>query len=405
MDLELDGQDYAGSAGVGADGTIKQVLMIGMHMHSMAIGFGLDGALIQLHYLDGVTGHGMWDEIAIVDSTMTPIVASTSGWRIYASANRFTIQGNVLGNMLTSNSEGSHTVRIPYAEKAVISNNTIARAGVNQQALKLHSEAWCEVGYPADICTTYDTGNGSGPPPPSYDYLTNTHPIGIYASLSGYTEKVLISDNKIIGADNPYTISVAPQNPIRDERLRDVIVERNWFVAGAGTQLMMWVDAGDSTIRNNVFDMEDSSKYKTFIYLTPPGFAPPIDNVSVYNNTLYGGSPAPVSGNEFTGIRVDSTASNVRLVNNLVSAPTATNPIMISGTGATGFVESNNLLSQEVPSTLFVSATPAAPADFSLNPTSPARDTGLSTVPVLSDFFGASRPQNGTIDLGAIEGP
>jgi hypothetical protein len=47
-----------------------------------------------------------------------------------------------------------------------------------------------------------------------------------------------------------------------------------------------------------------------------------------------------------------------------------------------------------------------APVDFRLlSLPNPARDTDLSTVPVLSDFFRTSRPQNGAIDIGAVEGP
>lgn len=96
------------------------------------------------------------------------------------------------------------------------------------------------------------------------------------------------------------------------------------------------------------------------------------------------------------------TASNVTVRNNLGSAPQASGPVMISGTGTV--VQSNNLLNNS-PSALFVSATPSTPADFSLTPLpNPARDTGLSTIPVLSDFFRTGRPQNGVTDVGAVEG-
>jgi hypothetical protein len=69
-----------------------------------------------------------------------------------------------------------------------------------------------------------------------------------------------------------------------------------------------------------------------------------------------------------------------------------------------GLVMSNNVLNS-APATLFVSPTPAAPADFRLKALpNPARDTGLATLPVFSDFFRLRRPQN-VMDMGAMEGP
>jgi hypothetical protein len=58
------------------------------------------------------------------------------------------------------------------------------------------------------------------------------------------------------------------------------------------------------------------------------------------------------------------------------------------------------------PGTLFVTATPALPANFQLIALpNPARDAGFAAVPVFSDFFRLGRLQNGVIDIGAAEGP
>jgi hypothetical protein len=120
--------------------------------------------------------------------------------------------------------------------------------------------------------------------------------------------------------------------------------------------------------------------------------------VRIYNNTFYSAATG-----DFECVSI-GTATNTTVQNNLGSAPQASGPDMIAGSG-TGLVQSNNLLNNS-PSALFVSAAPSAPADFSLKSLpNRARDTGLSTVPVLSDFFRTSRPQNGAIDIGAVEGP
>lgn len=387
MDLEFDGQSKSESVGIDTAGGIDQVLILNMNMHDVHVGIVFVDDILSAWYLgSGLTRHTMFDEISIVDSTITPILNSTSGWRIYASATRASIQGNTLGNMISERSTGSHVLRIPYMEKGVIANNTVARPGENQLAIKLHSQGWCESTSPRGKCTRYD----NEAPPPIYTYRSNTHPIGIFSTLSGYTEKVVISDNKLIGADNPYTMSIASQNRQSDERLRDIIVERNWFISGKGTQLALYVVSSDTTIRNNIFDMTEG-KYKTFINLAPPGTSPPSANVRVYNNTFYGGSAPAISGNEFTGISVDPTSANIAAANNLIYAPSATNPLIISG-NAVGLVSSNNSTAGQLRTFPgWISSAPRTPSDFRLKANSYAAGSG-QPVPVFSDFFLRSQP-------------
>jgi hypothetical protein len=79
---------------------------------------------------------------------------------------------------------------------------------------------------------------------------------------------------------------------------------------------------------------------------------------------------------------------------------------MVSGTGASGLVATNNLFDNN-PATLFANATPTTPAHFALTGGSPAIGFGV-VVPVHTDFFfnGAApiaRPQGGTFDAGASE--
>jgi hypothetical protein len=105
--------------------------------------------------------------------------------------------------------------------------------------------------------------------------------------------------------------------------------------------------------------------------------------------------------------KTDTTALNVTVRNNLAYAPLSSSALMFSGTGASGFLESNNSSNAQMKSTLpgWMSSAPSNPADFSLATTSYARDAGATAVPVFSEFFLASRPQNGVIDMGAVEKP
>ena len=392
IDLDFDGRATLGTIGIDTAGGIKQVLILNMHIHDIGEGIKFNHDILTYWYTRGDPTITMFDEMAVVGSTISGYPGLTTGSRMIVSANRLSIQGNTIGNELAT--MGNHVLRIQHMEKGVISNNTIARATAH--VIKLHAQAWCDstLSTPTFCYTTDNTS-----PPATYNYLTNTHPIGIFAPLSGYTEQVIISDNKLVGANNAWTVTLGPQNVNRDERLRDFIVERNWFTSGTGTQTAMMVWADETTIRNNICDMTGAA-FHTCFRVTLQGKESPPENVRVYNNTFYSGS----SG-DFEAVAIGASASNVSIINNLGSAPFASSPVIYSDAGSTGLVQSSNLLNNS-PTVLFGTASPVTPLDFRLSPTSPARDS-LPTVivPVFSDFFRSSRPQNGVADIGAVEGP
>ena len=368
MDLEFDGMGIA-TVGVNADGKFNQLLALRLNIHDTMRGIAADPNVLDWWNSDGNpahAGHTIYEDWAIINSTITGCIGCGGDWRIYVSAKRNSIQGNMLDNMVTG---GSHVIRSEYTGKGVIGNNTIARAGGTQHAIKLHAEEWTVPG------------------------VRNPGGVGTY------TEQVFIADNKLIGANNAWTVALAPTNSGVDERLRDIIVERNWLTAGAGTQVALYSTAAETTIRNNICDMTGAFIH-TCVEVTQRGVEPSPSNVRVYNNTFYSGSMG-----DFTGVNI-GTATNVTVINNLGSASSATSPVMISGTGS-GIIQSNNVLGS--PAALFVSAMPSTPADFSLSLSSPARDYKPTvSVPVWSDFFRSDRPQSGvpgTIDIGAIEGP
>jgi hypothetical protein len=255
-------------------------------------------------------------------------------------------------------------VRSEFMQKGVISNNTLARAGDFQLAIKLHATAWGVAGV------SDPTGAGV------------------------YSEQVVIADNKIIGGINPWTISLGPEDEISDERVRDIIVERNWFTAGKASQLHMHINSSDTTIRNNICDLTGAA-YHTFVSVERWGIAPAPSNVRVYNNTFYSGSTG-----DYIGVDI-GTATNVTVKNNLGFGPLASDQVMIASTAASGFTQSNNSTDTQIKSTApgWVSATPVIPADFKLMGSSYALGAGAA-IPVLSDFFLFSRPSN---DLGAVE--
>jgi hypothetical protein len=401
MDLEFDGMSKSASIGIDAPGGINQVLILNMNIHDTLHGVRFSDSILDWTNKHDRPGHMMWDQIAIVNSTITPITNSTSGWRILVSAKRLSISGNALGEMTNTAGAGSHVIRTPYIGKGVIGNNTIARSKANL-AIKMHGPVWCDVNSAAGQCIATD----NTAPPASYSYLSNKHPIGIFAATSGYTEQVVVSDNKLLGAGSPYLVVTGPQNANRDERVRDVIFERNWFKAGnSATRVALVIHSYETTVRNNICDMTGGDSgvtcFNPTLYGDSPARAP--HDIRIYNNTGYKSG----SGSEFIMAKTDTTALNVTVRNNLAYAPLSSSALMFSGTGASGFLESNNSSNAQIKSTLpgWVGSAPSNPADFSLATTSYARDAGAAAVPVFSEFVLASRPQNGVIDMGAVEKP
>jgi len=367
MDLDFDGMNKSPSngdlAGIDAQGGFSQMLALRMKIRN--IYRGVSASHWQLS-----PGQNIYDEWSVVDSTITPMPAGCNGcdWRVYITGKRTTIQGNFLDNMgdVGVNGGGSHVIRSEYTAKGVISNNTISKPGTGVgHAIKIHGWDW--------------VGGAGG-----------------NATANTYTEQVIISDNKIIGAQTPWTVALGPQDDSHDERLRDFIVERNWFTAGPGTQVHIYNNAVDTTIRNNIIDMTGAA-YHTFITVTRRGLEPVPSNVHVYNNTFYSGSTG-----DFEGVLIGSAVSSISVINNLGSGPSASGQVMITGTS--GLTQSNNLLNNS-PMALFGTTTLNTPASFGLKALpNPARDAGLSTVHELTDFFLSSRPFNNTIDIGAVEG-
>jgi hypothetical protein len=375
MDLDIDGSFVKSSdvSGIGANGGFNQFLALRLNIHDIWRGVAAGPDILDWWNNNGHPGHTIFDEWSVVDSTMNGIPGCNSpgnyncDWRVYLAAKHSTVQGNYLDNQDTG---GSHVLRSEYTGKGVFSNNTLARAGDFQLAIKLHAKDWTTAG------------------------VTNPGGVGTY------TEQVVIADNKIIGGINPWTLSLGPQDEIHDERVRDIIVERNWFTAGTASQVHMHINSSKTTIRNNICDLSGAN-YHTCVLVDVWGITPAPDNVRIYNNTFYSGTRD--THDDFVGVEIGTAVTNTTVQNNLGSVPFATGPVMISGTG-TGLIQSNNLLNNS-PAAIFVNALPSVPADFGLSSASPARNTGLSAVPVLSDFFRTIRSQGGAIDIGAVEGP
>jgi hypothetical protein len=392
MDLDLDGMGGAQTSGTGissVSGGVAQVTVLRLTYRNMnnAIGFALD----RLNFLNNYfiangrpaeATHAV-DQVTVVDSTVIPGAATV--YSAYDAGNRIAFMGNNFDN--GGNATGSHITRWPFLNKAVISNNTFLRPGFTRLAIKLHAPYWNATFNVFDPNATQ--------PVLGSNYST-------YANGDGYSKYVVISDNKLTDAANPWSVELGPQDSGSDERIRNVIVERNWWVANTASQVALRVSASEVTVRNNIFNFSNGSNSQTAIQVVKDGVVLTSDQVRLYNNTIYSSYAVPSS--QFAGIELAAPVTNITVRNNLAYAPNANGPVMLVNNCGACLTQSNNSTDAQVKSTSpnFTAMPPVAPSDY--RPVSGYAIGGGTAVPVWSDFLLQSRPQ-GVIDLGAVEVP
>jgi hypothetical protein len=323
------------------------------------------------------------DQFAIHDSSLTTIdagVPTAGGIGVWIFSHRFSFQGN----SMDAGGGGEHVLRLPKLAKAVVSNNTLSSPAPTKQFIKLHQ----------------------------------ANPYGSQATWDGtYTEQVVIADNLFAAATVPiaWVVTISPQNSSTDERLRNIIVERNWFKPNLGSTLAIEIAAADVTVRNNVADMTTGATLGTYsshalVGVGTRGIEPPPTNVSIYNNSVYNADAA-----EFSMVMVNSgVGPGIGVKNNIAYAPNSIQngasygvpTVLTDLQGAPNVIASNNSSDSQVKniSPLFAASPPALVTDWTPQAGSYALGSGTN-VPVWSDFFGIRRPQNGAVDMGAVERP
>lgn len=403
MDLFMDGMGGNGTCGTGISslsGGASNILVLRLTYAQMnnAIGFSSEMPNYRNNYADSVNrpdlgGHKV-DLVAVVDSIVLP--AANTVYSAYDAGNRMAFLGNSFDN--GGNPAGSHVTRWPFLNKAVISNNDFLRPGFTRLTIKLHGSGWNAVRNDGVFDPTA-THPRNGPS----DWANYS----VTAEGDGYTKYVVIADNRLAEAANPWSVDIGPEDIYNDERIHDVIVERNLFVANTASQVSLRISEPEITVRNNIFDMSNGSSYQNPISITKDGITPALSNVRIYNNTFYSSHAVP-SG-QFVAVSIDATSSAIVANNNLAYAPNATGPVMFSSGCGACLTQSNNSSNGQIQSTspLFMATPPVLVTDWTPTGSSYAIGGGTS-IPVWSDFLLNDRPQSGvpgTIDMGAIEVP
>jgi len=361
MDLELEGGNDS-ALRKGAGGSLIQALFYRLYVHD-------NKNSIKLIAPASVGQSGLHDQIFIVNNHF--FNASTR--HIWGGASRYAILGN-----LFDTSQASCT-RHWVNQKKVLSNNKYVNPGTI--TVKMHS------------VDAFDD-----------------------------SEYVIISDNDFpaprdTGSSSPNDIvTIAPQSDDDNERLKNVIVERNLFKSDYGeTRTALKISAREVTVRNNLFQGDDSAeRFYRPIYLLSDNVAPNPQWVWIYGNSAYRGD----YGRRFAFVSAGSGVTNVVVRNNISVA-------LQSNTSDSGFVEgdlsgfttSNNVAyfpnntskcidvqgNTNCVDPMYISTNPSSSDFLKLDPSSSGIDAGYN-VPVLWDYERNIRPQGAAFDLGGFEG-
>ena len=377
MDIKLDASSRKPDnlRGIVASGGIDQLTLLRLTTDSMNISvefseYKLDG--FNNDPSPSVHGHHEWDQLSIVDMTVLNMLPTGWSHGMYLGAERLFFAGNSVDGHGAATVGVSHNTRFTYLGKAAISNNTLQHAGPTEQSIKLHSKEWGDTG------------------------VAGTQGIG-----QGYTRWVHIADNKIVGAYGAWPIGIGyPSSDPPEFRGKDIILERNWQIAGPRTTVFQSLWWSDITSRNNIFDMSAAyEKVSIYVGKRDPSHTAP-DRVNVYNNTFY----SSTAGASFIGVKADATVTNLIVKNNLAYAPFDSWHFLTQGAGgsAAPVVVSNNSSDAAVlgVNPLFSGPLSTA-AGFKPQVGSYAVNAG-GPVPVFSDLVGNIRPVNVAPDLGPI---
>ncbi len=321
-------------------------------------------------------------QMALVDSVATGMNGSSIGnfinsgennpaqWSASGSHDYMAYQA-VIGSSFdgtghTYTGGGQETVRVSACRKCYIANSTFKNANNIGAVLKIHEG------------NTYNSSNSW---------------VGVF------TEQMVISDNWFGGTSGANLVEVAPQNGGVDERLRDIVVERNLFspAASTGAGRALLLSGQDMAARDNAFNVNNMD-WGIQIAQRSNYAAWPTQNVDSYNNTCYSAQSGSykrcviISNTTMSGT---SAITGSAAQNNLAYFPSSSGAATVQDAFAntvsnnTGNVASN-------PGFTNASTAYSIISDFKPQ----ANYAGGTSVPNWYDAVGAYWPQ--TWDLGAL---
>lgn len=282
----------------------------------------------------------------------------------------------ILGNLLDghgnqSTGSGEEVLRLSACRLCAIENNTIRNANNIGGVIKLHNGNTM-----ASLATPWS---------------------GIY------TELVEISDNAFGGTSGGILVDIEPQNNNDDERLRNVVFERNLLTGNTGAWggSQMRTAVVNETIRNNVFLMNSAGAkiYPEYaIEAGQLGIEPAPSGLEIYNNTCF--IPTPQDNLQgciaVNGFAMKAPPASSVTKNNLLYAASGTHT-MIATSGAANVESNNSANNAGNPAFVNASGVYGGIADFK----PAAAYSGGAVVPgIITDALG--QPWTNVPTLGAV---
>jgi len=351
-ELELDGNNFGGTIAVSVGGTARRILLHALNVHDVHAGFVFADSVLDYNNNNGYPGHTLHDQLAITECVVERVIGGGGGNGAYIAARRLSLQGC----QMHDSTGAEHILRTPWIQGGVIAHNAMSWQSPVKHLIKMHAPGFF--------------GSGLG--------------------YTQHTERVIISDNHFLG-NGAWSVTPGPQNATSDERVRDLIIERNHFVHSNNVQVSLVIWAQQVSVRNNIFDVSDGQS-GTGISVTRRGIEPASMDVRIFHNTAV----ARTTRN-LTLASIAAVVTNVTVINNLVSGLGGGTFAVNSGTGS-GYRAASNIATA---SPLFVTNAPVMPCDFMPQAGSPAVNAGTH-VPVYHDYNLTPRPVM-QYDAGAFE--
>jgi len=352
LDLYIDGNAGANSRGVqvaNAAGAVSQITVLNNTITDVQHGVILRDRTASLE-----------DQVFIVGNEVT----DTSNFCLYPQT---VTNVAILGNNISAKTgaTGVHNLRSGWIKVGVVSNNTMSKASASCHNIKLHGPA--------------------------------------YGTVTDFTEKVVISENGVVGGNNGILISIEPQNNLEDERIRNIICERNYVQGGTNGDVPFELSGVKFSIRNNLIDFTGgpSGTYSCF-YVYLRGIEPVPDEIWIYNNTAYN----PVANATFRFLRIGGSPTNLLLKNNLGYSPNSTTVEVSTGTGGAGYSATNNSTAAGVSDGIKVNpqfvGPLTSPIGFTVAAASYAADGGTAQFPAQYADFYVGKDKSSENRIGAL---
>lgn len=336
---DIDFEDGSGAAqAIGTAGGLgeTQITLYNLKCSGMNACFYMDQAtqsgLIQSTATGMTSMSGTFWNNAANNCLNGSVAADCGGSPSYYNVNYSALLGNSFDGQGASGAGALDTVRVGACRLCVIANNTFQNANNLGAVFKLHSA---------------NTAKNQ------------------MSWIGQYTEYVEISDNLFTGAAGAQLVETAPQTQQFDERLRNIVLERNLFRAvsgGSGRQIL--VSGLNATLRDNVFYVTagDGTPPRYAAQVAQRGVEPLPQYVQLYNNTCYAlqtmGSCVGFDGVGFSAAGMNSWAANNLFYNNAIDSP------VVIDNGSGNSVTSNTASSAADPLMVDASGSFSSISDF-----------------------------------------